>query len=660
MVEVIWPLSVVPCRSESGNGRGVLPLRTFIQETLRRSRTSYSTLQVALYYLILIKPHVPKCDFTMEQPGDNESFRALQCGRRMFLASLILASKYLQDRNFSARAWSKISGLKTQEINTNEMTFLTAISWSLHIPDGIFERWTEIVLKYTPSSQSQPSSCTPAARTCLSWKSIVFRLTAKLDTVDLPSSSPTSSNFSWVNSGIQNLHLPSTPTPTSEVFGSSSQEGTPTPSCNKALPEERMNKQSSISTLTPPRFLEPKPDMPPPTPCLARMGPLPTPQMTPSTVASNTPAIGVSSCPASRRPSMVSAMAQAYNACLTRTTVDQWMGPAPPPAKNSNCGLEQYSLSRRSSVARSTSSGSSPESMVSDVMSRSSRASSLSSVSSAPNWAPTCKLARLATCRNAKLQVPGQGHSQNSKDSYSNVIIVDSDLARPEAVISEEVMAQSPESIDSFPFTQPPTAIKMPLRRKPSSMLPRPATPQNESSGATVLNDSATPTKSQSVHSRKRGRSSTDFSLQQNVRELLSATPSQHSNEIVVRPDIVRVDSSSSVRSCSAILSSAHSRSTSRSAFGSLPSGSVTANVSHDGDESVCLSTHARGMSVGHKAVQSPHVNRHPRLPVEKDEAGKKRACCCAEQERHSQSQSRGRLGSIGAVEGPGRWEGVL
>jgi hypothetical protein len=34
-------------------------LRTFIQETLRRSRTSYSTLQVALYYLIKVKPHVP-------------------------------------------------------------------------------------------------------------------------------------------------------------------------------------------------------------------------------------------------------------------------------------------------------------------------------------------------------------------------------------------------------------------------------------------------------------------------------------------------------------------------------------------------------------------------------------------------------------------------
>src|SRR6478735_9780096 len=140
IVEAIWPTSSVVCRNETGNN-SVLPLRTFIQETLRRSRTSYSTLQVALYYLILIKAHVPKHDFTMEQPEDVASVRALQCGRRMFLAALILASKHLQDRNYSARAWSKISGLKVCEINTNEMAFLAAVNWNLHITDPVWDKW---------------------------------------------------------------------------------------------------------------------------------------------------------------------------------------------------------------------------------------------------------------------------------------------------------------------------------------------------------------------------------------------------------------------------------------------------------------------------------------------------------------------------------------
>src|SRR5690606_33395769 len=62
LVEAIWPLSSAVCRNEINN-KSVLPLRTFIQETLKRSRTSYSTLQVTMYYLILIKDHVPQLDF---------------------------------------------------------------------------------------------------------------------------------------------------------------------------------------------------------------------------------------------------------------------------------------------------------------------------------------------------------------------------------------------------------------------------------------------------------------------------------------------------------------------------------------------------------------------------------------------------------------------
>jgi hypothetical protein len=154
---------------------GVLPLRTFIQETLRRSRTSYSTLQVALYYLILIKNFVPKHDFTMEQPDDAHAIRALQCGRRMFLSALILASKYLQDRNYSARAWSKISGLQTSEINVNEMAFLLAVSWELHIKQLTFERWTQVVLVY-PQPPAPGSACPLHVKKVVEWKANILKL----------------------------------------------------------------------------------------------------------------------------------------------------------------------------------------------------------------------------------------------------------------------------------------------------------------------------------------------------------------------------------------------------------------------------------------------------------------------------------------------------
>ena len=129
-IESIWG-----CLGASGKGKPteckVLPLRYFITETLRRSRSSCSTLQIALYYLhksrAIIRERVQRAEmlkkrFTalaeareMDDNAEEGSMIAdeltalaaevlacskdpVTCGRRMFLASLISASKYLQDR----------------------------------------------------------------------------------------------------------------------------------------------------------------------------------------------------------------------------------------------------------------------------------------------------------------------------------------------------------------------------------------------------------------------------------------------------------------------------------------------------------------------------------------------------------------------------------
>lgn len=447
MVEVIWPTSVPASRCETASGRGVLPLRTFIQETLRRSRTSYSTLQVALYYLVLIKAHVPKHDFTMEQPGDVASVRALQCGRRMFLAALILASKYLQDRNYSARAWSKISGLKVCEINANEMAFLAAVNWKLHITDPVWEKWQEIVLRHTPSNPPpSPGGCLPNT-----WKHVLPCLTPELDIVDVTPRTPITPFRPVMQSHVSQYPGRS---PMSEGYGS--QESTPTPSHYKV-----------------PRFLEPKPDLLPPTPCLARMGPLPTPTLTPQSTVSNTPAASAMAF-GTRRPSMCSAMAQAQSSSLARSCVDQYN-------TSIRNGLEAYHFpSRRPSLAPSTtSSASSPESMITDN-SRSSRASSISSVSSA-SWAPNqARLARLATCRSARLPYPALS---KCKEQY-------------EYAPSEPM--SSPD-LDSFHIDDSD------------------ATPVKVDSPADMAMSAV-------KSSRKRGRSSAD--LQHNVRHLLHSSRS--------------------------------------------------------------------------------------------------------------------------------------
>ncbi|CZT15577.1 uncharacterized protein RCC_12059 [Ramularia collo-cygni] len=401
MVEVIWPLSSIFCQSEGGE-RGVLPMRKYIEETLKRSRTSYSTLQVALYYLILIRPHVPRTDFTMEQSIDCPAARVLMCGRRMFLAALILASKYLQDRNYSAKAWSKMSGLSVCEINQNERSFLAKIDWNLHLPKPLFEKWQDIVLRYTPNPPTV--FCAGVESGSSTWKRIVPLLTPQLDNMPTIENKINSAIKLSPCSGFASLMpaMPATPAPHSSMFSlapmeSTSNENTPTP-----------------STILP-RFLEPTPELGPPTPALVRMGPLPTPNMTPSSIASNTPAVSVLG---GRMPAMSSAMVYADQMNSSRCSMDfQPMHPAID---------SRYPLSRRPSMMSVTSYGSSPESMVSD---RSSRSSSISSVSTTSSMAPqrAC-LARQATCRNARLPPLKLLREEMNVGTSLKPIIVDDDM----------------------------------------------------------------------------------------------------------------------------------------------------------------------------------------------------------------------------------------
>jgi len=145
IINVIWYNFPVNPNSQ------VIPIRLFIQETLRRSRTSWSTLQTALFYLMRIKPQIKFLwlnpdRWTLNSKDDNsQGSDPATCGRRMFLASLIIASKYLQDRNYANNAWSKICGLPVQEINVIERRFLNLIDYNLFIGEDVYKNWTNLL-----------------------------------------------------------------------------------------------------------------------------------------------------------------------------------------------------------------------------------------------------------------------------------------------------------------------------------------------------------------------------------------------------------------------------------------------------------------------------------------------------------------------------------
>lgn len=503
LVESIWPLAGCPPRNESTPcGKGVLPLRTFIQETLRRSRTSYSTLQVALYYLILIKPHLPKRDLTMEQSKSSACSRAMQCGRRMFLAALILASKYLQDRNYSARAWSKISGLNTCEINANELNFLIAVNWKLHISETIFQKWTDIVLKYTPKDGgSSPMSLLSDSRSGNCWAAVVSRLTPELDNIDLDA-----------------LEV-AFPTSTENVYPSppSSDERTPSPrlyDANDSPVSSPPREQVPTNATTVPRTLATPSKTAgfayPSLPTVPRQTLLPTPQMTPQSTTVNTPAVSVGAF-SSRRPSICSAMSQAQSACMQRTAFER----CPPPMFNKPVTLDAFPTMRRSSLAQSTtSSTSSPESMVSDASSRSSRSSRSSSISSIASFtcAPSAQSARLAVQAPRRCAMAGRKIENN----LQNITIV------------EQVPLDSYGSIYSSPASDVyncPDVASMSL----NTPTPQPTPSMTEAAQGLCQLSSGNgfSRRERDQHSpaqpRKRARpNSSSLSLQENVRELLS------------------------------------------------------------------------------------------------------------------------------------------
>lgn len=163
-IESIWGSASNSTSQTEKAAEAAFPLHWFVTEVLRRSRTSCSTLQVALYYLHKVRReirHVVALAAQESSKKDDQlhhhqtaypsppllavdaadiaarkveaSNSPVLCGRRMFLASLISASKFLQDRNFSNRAWAKISGLPVVEINTNERAFLKLMDFKLHI-----------------------------------------------------------------------------------------------------------------------------------------------------------------------------------------------------------------------------------------------------------------------------------------------------------------------------------------------------------------------------------------------------------------------------------------------------------------------------------------------------------------------------------------------
>lgn len=113
---------LMPMESLDENVSTVLQVdtSTAIQNELQQTSTTENTMK---------RRKVPAKPLTPLPPLPSP----LLCPRRAFLAALILASKFLQDRCYSNRAWAKLSGLPPREVGRCERALGDALQWRLWV-----------------------------------------------------------------------------------------------------------------------------------------------------------------------------------------------------------------------------------------------------------------------------------------------------------------------------------------------------------------------------------------------------------------------------------------------------------------------------------------------------------------------------------------------
>lgn len=115
-------------KSESNDPSPIqIPLETFIEHIMARTRISTNTIVTAFMYLDRLKRKHPRCKGS---PGS---------GHRLVLSAIMLAAKYMYDDTFDNVAWATVSSglFHLSHVNHMEMELLHFLNFELfiHIDD---------------------------------------------------------------------------------------------------------------------------------------------------------------------------------------------------------------------------------------------------------------------------------------------------------------------------------------------------------------------------------------------------------------------------------------------------------------------------------------------------------------------------------------------
>ncbi|KAJ1820075.1 PHO85 cyclin-5 [Coemansia sp. RSA 2599] len=85
-----------------------------------------------------------------------------KCGRRMFVAALISASKFIYDQTYSNRAWNKITRLPMAQISDMERAFLEMIDYRLYVDRTTYDKFHRLLAR-SGMRNGRLMVCDPAA-----------------------------------------------------------------------------------------------------------------------------------------------------------------------------------------------------------------------------------------------------------------------------------------------------------------------------------------------------------------------------------------------------------------------------------------------------------------------------------------------------------------
>lgn len=148
--------------TSTAHSTSLVPLEVFVEEILARSRTTGAVLKVALHYVEVLRPKVANTSTSTLVPNGEFYLRSrtafktyiisqgqaqvdaeihhcsrlpspLLCPRRVFLAALILASKFVEDISIPNREWARLAGLPVWEVVRCERAVGEALDWRLWI-----------------------------------------------------------------------------------------------------------------------------------------------------------------------------------------------------------------------------------------------------------------------------------------------------------------------------------------------------------------------------------------------------------------------------------------------------------------------------------------------------------------------------------------------